>query len=115
MAAKLILKRKAAEEVDVVEEAVAKRIRSSGTKKRFETVHGQKTVNEILDLREQGKLVIPTHQRGYKWKSPLPEDFIDTVLLNGVTLSIVFNETFDPATGGKKFFLENGFSTPHDH
>ena len=130
MAARLILKRKAnpAEDapvgqvntvgpvntvgqVNTVAPPAAKRARASGgtTKKRFETVHGQKTVNEILELREGGKLVIPTHQRGYKWKSPLPEDFIDTVLLNGVTLSIVFNETFDPATGGKKFFLENGF------
>ena len=113
MTTRLILKRKApveAEDLDAVEpvdtEPAAKRLQS---KKRFETVHGQKTVNEIMELREKGKLVIPKHQRGYKWKSPLPQDFIDTVLHNGVTLSIVFNETFDPATGEKKFYLENGF------
>jgi hypothetical protein len=78
-------------------------------KKRYQTTHVQKSVSEILELIGTQALRIPEHQRKYKWKSPLPEDFIDTVLTNGVTLSIVFNEMYDRESGQRIYYLENGF------
>jgi hypothetical protein len=78
-------------------------------KKRYQTTHVQKSVAEVLEWIGNGSLCIPEHQRKYKWKSPLPEDFIDTVLTNGVTLSIVFNERFDRESEKVIYDLENGF------